>query len=163
GQTITHQLVIPPFTPITGNFNDTVAWSIWYSNGDTLTVKINDPTTNPCGSSVLSLTDTTGAGQVSNVSPSGVIILDDRPSPLPNGTRLFDAEIHDQLGRNPCAGTWTFQVTGTNITAGGRYDGWIWYNGFGSNRDEALWAAASADLTNLLSVPGSSLNTTTVG
>src|SRR6185436_10233677 len=58
-------------------------------------------------------------------------------------------------------GTWTFQVIGTNVPAGGHYDGWIWYNGFGSTAAEALWV--TADLTNLLSVPGSSLNTTTVG
>ncbi|HET8947671.1 MAG TPA: S8 family serine peptidase [Candidatus Polarisedimenticolia bacterium] len=163
GQTITHQLVVPTYTPLPGAFNDTVAWSIWYSNGDTLTVKINDPTTTPCGSSVLTVTNTTGGGNIGQNTTSGTIIIDDSASPLPNGTRFFDAEIDDQGSSAPCRGTWTFQVTGTNITAGGHYDGWIWYNGFGSAAAEALWAAASADLTNLLSIPGSSVQTTTVG
>jgi len=163
GQTRTHQLVVPSYTPLPGVFNDTVAWTIWYSSGDSLTVKINDPTTAPCGSSVLSVTAVTGGGQVALNSTSGFMLIDDSLSPLPNGTRFFDAEIDDQGSSAPCRGTWQFQVTGTNITADGRYDGWIWYNGFGSAGAEALWPLASADLTNLLSVPGSALHTTTVG
>ena len=167
GQTDTKTLVIPSYTPIPGAFNDTVAWSIWYSNGDTLTVKINDPASPACGNTTLSVQLTTGQGSVSTDSlnnASGTMIIDDTTSPLPNGTRFFDAEIDDQVtNRNPCPGNWQFQITGTNITAGGRYDGWIWYNGFGNTQVEALWNAASADLTNLLSVPGSAHNTTTVG
>jgi len=163
GQTITHQLVVPTYTPLPGAFNDTVAWSIWYSNGDILTVRINDPTTTPCGSTVLTISNTTGGGNVGTNTTSGTMIIDDSTSPLPNGTRFFDAEIDDQATAAPCRGTWQFQVTGTNITAGGRYDGWIWYNGFGGTQAPALWAAASADLTNLLSIPGSAIHTTTVG
>jgi subtilisin family serine protease len=159
--TITHQITIPSYTPLPGAFNDTVAWTIWYSNGDTLTVKINDPTTSPCGSTVLSLQATTGAGTVINNSASGRMYIDDSAGPLPNGTRYFDAEIDDAGSFAPCRGTWQFQVTGTNVPAGGHYDAWIWYNGFGSAAAEALWV--TADLTNLLSVPGSSVNTTTVG
>ncbi|HEV8200524.1 MAG TPA: S8 family serine peptidase, partial [Candidatus Polarisedimenticolia bacterium] len=163
GQTITHQLVVPSYTALPGAFNDTVAWSIWYSNGDSLTVKINDPTTSPCGSSVISLSNTTGGGNQGVNTTSGTLIIDDSASPLPNGTRFFDAEIDDQGSSPPCRGTWTFQVTGNSITAGGHYDGWIWYNTFGSTAAEALWALASADLTNLLSIPGSSVQTMTVG
>ena len=167
GQTIIHSLVLPAYTPLPGAFNDTVAWTVWYSNGDTLTVRITDPTSGACGTGVLSVQLTTGGGSVSTTSlnnSSGTMIIDDSTSPLPNGTRFFDAEIDDQVtNRPPCAGTWTFQVTGTTITAGGRYDGWIWYNGFGSAGAEALWTLASTDQTNLLSVPGSAFNTTTVG
>lgn len=164
GQTDTKTLVIPAYTPLPGALNDTVAWSLWYSNGDTLTVKINDPATTSCGTTVLSVQLATGGGQTSLTTTSGTMFISDADSPLPNGTRFFDAEIDDSVtSRNPCPGNWTFQVTGTNVPAGGRYDGWIWYNGFGSSGAEALWSAAFADLTNLLSVPGSANNTTTVG
>jgi subtilisin family serine protease len=160
GQTIDHIFTIPQYTALPGIFNDVIAWQVWYSAGDTLTVSIVDPTTAPCGGAATTLSASTGQGQVFLNHSSGTMIIDDSASPAPNGARFFDLEIDDQFGSAPCRGNWTFRVRGNTITAGGRYDAWIWISTFGSSGLEAFWVLP--DYTRLISVPGTSFNGTTV-
>jgi len=165
GQTNTHNFTIPSYTPLAGTFNDAIAWSLWYSAGDNLTVTIADPTTAPCGASTLLLSATTGAGFVSSApgapSASGTMIIDDGASPAPNGARFFDMEVDDQGASAPCRGTWQLRVRGNTITAGGRYDVWIWFSSFGAAGDEGLWV--TPENARVISVPGTAFNVTTVG
>ena len=163
GATKTHQITIPTYTALPGAFNDTVAWTIWYDNADRYTVKVLDPTTSPCGSTVLTTQLTTFGGSVDNNSASGNVIIDETTSPNASGVRFFDMEIDDQGSFNPCHGTWQVQVTANTVGASGHYDGWIWYNTFGSVPSLANWTLGTADQTDLLSIPGSSKNVTTVG
>jgi subtilisin family serine protease len=161
GITNTHTFVIPAYTALPEAFNDAVAWSLWYSDGDNLTVTIADPTTAPCGASTLTLSATTGQGVVTSNSSSGFMLIDDAASPAPNGARFFDMEVDDQGSSLPCRGNWQLRVLGNTITAGGRYDAWIWFTSFGASGLEALWSAP--DLSRLISVPGTAFNVTTVG
>jgi subtilisin family serine protease len=163
GASKTHQLVIPSYTALPGTLNDTVAWTIWYDNADRYTVKISDPTTSPCGGTVLSAQLSTGGGTIDNNSASGNMIIDDTSSPNSSGVRFFDMEIDDQGAFNPCNGTWSVQVTANTVGASGHYEGWIWFNTFGSPPSMANWTPLSADQTDLLSIPGTSKNVTTVG
>jgi hypothetical protein len=160
GVTNTHTFTIPNYAAAPGTFNDVQAWSLWYAGGDNLTVRISDPTTAPCGSTFLSVTSITGAGQVSSVTTSGTMIIDDTASPAPNGARFFDMEVDDQNGTPPCRGTWTVRVTGNTITEGGRYDMWIWFSSFGTS--QLFSDFNEPDLTQLISVPGTAFNVTTV-
>jgi len=161
GTTNTHTFTISNYAPAPGIFNDVQAWSMWYAGGDSMTVRIEDPSTAPCGASVLSVTASTGSGQVVNVTNSGTMIIDDTTSPAPNGARYFDMEVDDQSGSAPCRGTWTVRVSGNTITEGGRYDMWIWFSSFGSAGAFSTWN--SPDPTQLISVPGTAFNVTTVG
>ncbi|MGH3859709.1 S8 family serine peptidase, partial [Actinokineospora sp.] len=161
GTTNIHTFTIPTYAPLPGIFNDVQAWSLWYAAGDTLTVSIEDPASGPCGGSVLSVTASTGDGLVANVTGSGTMLIDDTPSPAANGARFFDMEVDDQSGTAPCRGTWTVRVTGNTITAGGRYDMWIWFSSFGSAGAFSDWN--EPDPTQLISVPGTAFNVTTVG
>jgi subtilisin family serine protease len=160
GTSNTHTFTIPMYSAAPGIFNDVQAWSMWYAGGDVMTVRIEDPTTAPCGSSTLSVTSITGAGFRSSVTSSGTLIIDDSASPAPNGARFFDMEVDDQSGTAPCRGTWTVRVTGNTITAGGRYDMWIWFSSFGSGG--AFSDFNEPDPTMLISVPGTAFNVTTV-
>jgi len=161
GGTNNHTFTIPQYTALPGIFNDVMAWEVWYSGGDSLTVSIVDPTTAPCGGAATTLSASTGQGFKYLDSNSGTMIIDDGASPAPNGARFFDLEVDDQLGSPPCRGTWTFRVRGDSITAGGTYDAWIWISTFvGPSGEEASWTAP--DNTRLLSVPGTALNVTTV-
>jgi hypothetical protein len=161
GQTNTHSFTIPAYTPLPGAFNDTVAWSLWYNHGDNLTVTIADPTTAPCGSSILTLSATTGQGQVFSSTTSGLMVIDDSASPAPNGARFFEMQVDDQGTSPPCRGTWQLRVRGNSITSTGRYDAWIWFSSFGATAAEALWTAP--DPSRLISIPGTAFNVTSVG
>jgi len=89
------------------------------------------------------------------------MVIDDTASPGPNGARFFDMEVDDQGSSAPCRGTWQLRVRGNTITAGGRYDAWIWFSSFGSGRLEALWTVP--ENARPISVPGTAFNVTTVG
>jgi hypothetical protein len=160
GQSKPHQLIIPSYTPIPGTLNDTVAWTIWYDNADRYTVKVLDPSSTQCGLTTLAWQLSTGGGTVQTNTTSGDVIIDDSTSPNASGVRFFDMEIDDQ-GTAPCPGTWSVQVTANTVGASGHYDGWIWFNTFGASKLAANWP--SPDPTDLLSIPGSSKNVTTVG
>jgi hypothetical protein len=161
-QTNTHNFTIPTYTALPGVFNDTVAWSVWYNDGDNLTVTIADPSSGPCGASTLTLSKTTGVPSlVSSDTASGTMLIDDFDSPAPNGARFFDMEVDDQGTSVPCRGIWQLRVHGNTITAGGRYDAWIWFNSFGNTGLEAPWAAP--ENARVISVPGTAFNVTTVG
>ena len=160
-QTNTHSFTIPTYTALPGAFNDAVAWSLWYNDGDNLTVTIADPPAAPCGTTTLTLSATTGQGLVSSSTTSGTMLIDDGASPAPNGARFFDMEVDDQGTSAPCRGTWQLRVRGNTITAGGRYDAWIWFSSFGSGGLEAPWVIP--ENARLLSIPGTAFNVTTVG
>jgi len=73
-------------------------------------------------------------------------------------------EVDDQGAAIPCRGTWQLRVRGNTITAGGRYDAWMWFNTFGSAApplNEAAWSAPE-DARNI-SIPGTAFDVTTVG
>jgi len=159
-QTNTHNFVIPNYTALPGAFNDAVAWSVWYSDGDTLTVTIADPPS-PCNGSPATLSASTGAGLVFAGTTSGTMLIDDGASPAPNGSRFFEMEVDDQGTSRPCPGTWQLRVRGDTITAGGRYDAWIWFSSFGSTGAEALFSAP--ENARVISVPGTAFNVTAVG
>jgi subtilisin family serine protease len=89
------------------------------------------------------------------------MLIDDGASPAPNGARFFDMEVDDQGTSAPCRGTWQLRVRGNTITAGGRYDAWIWFNSFGSGGLEAPWV--TPEDARVISVPGTAFNVTTVG
>jgi hypothetical protein len=160
GGTVTLTFTIPSYTALPGIFNDVQAWELWYANGDNLTVTLKDPTTSPCGGAVLSLANTTGGGQQGIATNSGTMIIDDTGSPAANGARFFDMEIDDQSGRPPCPGTWSLDVRGNTVTQGGRFDTWIWFSSFGSAQAFADWN--QPDLTELISMPATSFNATSV-
>ncbi|HYV85439.1 MAG TPA: S8 family serine peptidase [Patescibacteria group bacterium] len=162
GGTNTHTFTIPSYTPLAGTFNDYAAWWLWYNAGDNLTVTIGDPTTTACGSTMLTVSATTGQGQVFNNSNSGFMLIDDTDSPvIPGGARSFHMEVDDQANKAPCAGTWTVRVHGNTVPQGGHYDAWIWSSTFGVSQLEASWI--SPDLTKLISIPGTSFNVISVG
>jgi subtilisin family serine protease len=157
-QTNTHNFTIPSYTP--SPFIDAVAWSLWYSGGDNLTVTISDPTTASCsGTQTLSMT--TGQGQAVRDSTSGFLFIDDAASPAPNGARFFEMDVDDQGSSAPCSGTWQLSVRGNTITAGGRYDAWIYFNQFGASAALAAWA--SPDPSRVISIPGTAFDVSTVG
>ena len=162
GGTNNHTFTIPQYTPAPGTFNDVQAWEMWYKGGDSMTVSLLDPTSAPCGGSQLAVSGSTGTGFHGVGTNSGTLIVDDTGSPSINGDRFFEAEVDDQLGAAPCRGTWTFRVHGDNITQGGRYDIWIFFSSFGAAQTAVSWNAP-IDLTELVSIPGTSLNVTTVG
>jgi subtilase family protein len=159
GQTNTHNFTIPTY--VAGAGTDAVAWTLWYSNGDNLTVTISDPASIPCGTTTLSQSLTTGQGNAILASTSGYLYLDDANSPEPNGARFFDMDVDDGGGSPPCAGMWKLSVKGNTITAGGHYDAWIWFNQFGAALATASWTVP--DLTRLVTTPGTAFNVTTVG
>ncbi|HUD71962.1 MAG TPA: S8 family serine peptidase [Dongiaceae bacterium] len=161
GATNTHTFNIPAYTPLAGAFNDAIAWQLWYNNGDNLTVTIADPPAAPCGTTTLTLSQTTGLGLVSSSTSSGTMLIDDSSSPAPNGARFFDMEVDDQGVSAPCRGNWQLRVRGNSITQGGRYDAWIWFSSFGNPPAEAIWTAPE-DARNI-SVPGTAFDVTTVG
>ncbi|HKQ96701.1 MAG TPA: S8 family serine peptidase [Candidatus Polarisedimenticolia bacterium] len=161
GGTNTHSFVIPSYVPVAGTFNDAIAWQLYYNNGDNLTVTIADPPAAPCGNTTLTLSQTTGGGAISSNTTSGAMVIDDSSSPGPFGQRFFDMEVDDQFGSAPCRGTWQLRVRGNTITAGGRYDAWIWFSSFGGSQAEALWSVL--DDTRNISVPGTAFDVTTVG
>jgi len=160
GQTNMHNFTILPYTALPGAFNDAVAWSVWYNDGDNLTVTIADPPS-PCNGTPSTLAATTGQGLVSASTTSGTMLIDDGASPAPNGARFFEMEVDDQGASRPCPGTWQLRVRGNTITAGGRYDAWIWFSSFGASGLESPWV--TPDLSRLISVPGTAFNVTTVG
>ncbi len=160
GGTVTLTFTIPSYTALAGIFNDIQAWQVWYAGGDNLTVTLKDPTTSPCGSSVLSLSNTTGGGLAARATNSGTMIIDDTGSPAANGSRFFDVEVDDQSGSPPCPGTWSFDVHGNTITQGGRFDMWIWYSTFGAGQASSDWN--QPDPTMLMTIPATAFNTTSV-
>lgn len=168
GVTKSHTFTVPSYTPLSDTFNDAIAWQLWYAGGDRLTVSLDDPTTAPCtGAQTLSAsTGIPGTGQAVNNSTSGRLYIDDIGSPAPNGARFFNMEVDDAgtqlpIPPAPCRGTWTLRVRGDTITAGGRYDAWIFFSSFGASGLEGLWV--TPDNTRNISIPGTSFNGTTVG
>ena len=162
GVTNTHTFTIPTYTSLPGTFNDYAAWWLWYNPNDNLTVTIGDPQSTACGATMLTVSATTGQGQVFSSTNSGFLLIDDTDSPVvPGGARSFHMEVDDQANKPPCAGTWTVKVKGNTVPQGGHYDAWIWQSTFGASQLQAAWV--SPDLTNLISIPGTSFNEITVG
>jgi minor extracellular serine protease Vpr len=167
GATNTHTFTIPTYTALSGTFNDYAAWWLWYNPNDNLTVTIGDPTSTACGTTMLTTSLTTkilstDPVQAFNSTNSGALLIDQGDSPvIPGGARSFHMEVDDQGGHPPCAGTWTVRVKGNTVPQGGHYDAWIWQSTFGASQLEATWV--SPDLTNLISIPGTSFNVITVG
>ncbi len=155
-----HTFTIPPYTPLSGIFNDLQAWEMWYRGGDAMTVTILDPPDSGCPG-VNNVSSSTGQGQHDLASSSGTMIISDVGSPAVNGARFFDMEIDDQSGSAPCSGTWTFRVHGDTITQGGHYDMWIYFSSFGASGLYSDWNAP--DYTGLVSIPGTAQYVTTVG
>jgi hypothetical protein len=161
GATNTHSINIPSYTPLTGAINDAVAWSIWYANGDNVTVSIATPASGCNGTNNVTLTSTTGQGAKTLDSGRGFMIIDDTASPAVNGARFFDMEIDDQGLRAPCPGLWNVKVKGNTIAGGGHYDAWIWFSSFGASQLEGLWT--TGDDAKTLTIPGTSFDVTAVG
>jgi hypothetical protein len=167
GVTNTHTFTIPTYTALPGTFNDYAAWWLWYNPNDNLTVTIGDPQSTACGTTMLTVSATTGQGQVFNSTNSGFMLIDDTDSPvIPGGARSFHMEVDDQASKAPCAGTWTVRVKGNTVPQGGHYDAWIWQSTFGAPLPDGTTLQASwvtPDFTKLISIPGTSFNEITVG
>jgi len=152
GGTRTHSFTIPSYTPISGTFNDVHVFNIWYSAGETITVRVTGPTGGTFSAS-------TGAGFGGVGTADGVIILDDSGSPAANGNQFMSVELDDQLGIAPRPGTWTLRIDG-NVIVSGDYDAWTWLSRFGAAQLSGSFV--SPDLSGLLSPPGTAFNITTV-
>jgi hypothetical protein len=165
GATITHTFTIPTYTPIppvVGTLHNYAAWWLWYNAGDALTVTICDPTAPACNSTLHKVVASTLDGQVVRNGSLGFMQVDDTDSPIvPGGARSFHMEVDDQGGVAPGAGVWTVRVQGKTVPQGGHYDAWLWLSSFGASQFEVGWN--SPDLTNLISIPGTSFNEITVG
>jgi subtilisin family serine protease len=169
GATNVHTFTVPSYTPNPGDFNDIHAFSLWYQGGDSLTVTITDPPGSCTGTQ--SFTCSTGDPLDGIGTSSGAILCYD---PLEgalaiNGDRVIELEIDDQDpngppppgGVPPCSGSWSVSVTGDTITEGGHYDFYAWLSVLGTAGLSADWD--TPDPSQVISIPGTSNYTTTVG
>jgi hypothetical protein len=163
GASNTHTFTIPAYTPAPGEFDDIIAFSMWYEGGDTMTVTISDPTDSD------SYTCTTGMGFGGVGTASGVIICDAPGTVAANGDHFMEMEVDDQDpngppppgGVPPRSGTWTVSVTGATVTEGGRYDFYIWFTTFGLGQASVDWD--TPDHSQVITIPGTANHVTTVG
>jgi subtilisin family serine protease len=188
GTFVDRTFTIPSYTPAPGIFNDVQRFVVFHDAADRLTATL----TSPSGFDLSATTGACFcAGGVNDLLPcttdaqcpggfcsgfqgigtgDGVMILDNSCAPTIASSHYFDAEIDDQCSTTGCGGfvfpapapgTWRFRVTGASVAGSGRSDLWIVVSMFGATGFPVNWS--TPDFTRLVSIPGTSLQITTVG
>lgn len=152
------KLVIPSYTPNSGNQNDYVYLSMWYKGGDNLTVTVARPN----GSSVTAASGQTQTGD----DPQGSIqILNANDGAVSNAQKKECAItlIDFNTSPAPAAGEWTVTVSGALVTQGGTFDIWIASSTMVGSNNNAVKFTSGATNTKLVGMPGTAEKSITVG
>lgn len=159
GTAITHELVVPNYTPAPGEVNDGALLELWYDGRDALAVTVVAPGGED------SLRAVPGDSAFTD-TPSGAIYIDNASAGVQetNGDRvalitLFDAEAT----RPPVPGTWRIRVQQLAGTGTGDYH--LWFVGSTLATATDLPTLAGTGVTNayLVSTPGNASGLITVG
>jgi subtilisin family serine protease len=140
GASATDTLIVPPYTPRAGAYNDGAVLELWYDGRDSLAVTVAPPgepgITVATGDSALALT------------PSGTIYVSngaDGPQAI-NGDNVALIAIADSIAEHPPKiGRWTITVTRTGGTGTGEYHLWLIGGTFDNPAD---LAKLSGNITN---------------
>ena len=146
---------VPSYTDSSGTLNDFVLFDMWYEGADALSVTVETPGgdtfTQSAGSS----------GSVETPSNQGHIIIDNATTSPPNGDNNCIIDVFDNVALNPpVSGTWKITVVGTSVTAGGRFDIWLY------DQSENIGTAkftTNGDNSFVVGMPGTSVEAITVG
>jgi subtilisin family serine protease len=132
GQQMT--LLVPPYTPGTGNEDDYFIVSGWYEPTDQIAVTLTTP------SGVVLGPVAPGDSLTGRFTPDGYIDLWNATAPTTNGDRQIYLQVFDPLGASPPArGAWRFQYTPLSIGGPGRVDAYIETSQLGDGLSLAEW------------------------
>lgn len=146
---------IASYAASSGNLNDYVLLDLWYEGGDALAVTVRTP----AGTTFTKNSGTPGSG-VETSTNEGAIFIDNASTGLNpvNGDKNCIIQVYDNTASKPPApGAWRITVSGTLVTAGGRFDIWL----HSKTMDDAT-LTTGGDNSRIVAMPGTSSEVITV-
>jgi subtilisin family serine protease len=159
GTSITHEVVVPTYTPNSGAGNDFFEFNLWYQGNDRLTVQV----TTPNGFTWSAVSGSDNNGTFSSTSDGAIYIDNASLGPDPgNGDLMCGILIFDYFSSSPPrSGTWRITVTGATVAESGHFDNWLDFSQVGIQ--SVYFSATSGNLEELIGIPGVAAQAITVG